>query len=268
MRVKKWPWWRIARELNRDGVRHVTQDEPWTRSWLKEWYRRHTARPDKARIRLTRRRMYRRIAVLYMLHREHEDRVQRVLHQLRQEFGHTPNGGTISRQWVSGVAAELGIRVAAPGRTWQAQARRRPRVRGDCVEGPRPCPWATCRHHPVRSFYASARRKYRAAGTRPRESDHYQVPPEWGPAIERGDFAVLPYTCTLDIIEEQGPADEREALFAAIPDLSAVGRLLGITRELARLEVRSAIRTIRLVDLDVAAFLQRGYDESKLKPKE
>jgi hypothetical protein len=23
----------------------------------------------------------------------------------------------------------------------------RPRVRGDCVDGPRPCPWVACRHH-------------------------------------------------------------------------------------------------------------------------
>jgi hypothetical protein len=23
----------------------------------------------------------------------------------------------------------------------------RPRTRGDCVDGPRPCPWASCRHH-------------------------------------------------------------------------------------------------------------------------
>lgn len=23
----------------------------------------------------------------------------------------------------------------------------RPRTRGDCINGPRPCPWASCRHH-------------------------------------------------------------------------------------------------------------------------
>lgn len=23
----------------------------------------------------------------------------------------------------------------------------RPRTRGDCVNGPRPCPWVSCRHH-------------------------------------------------------------------------------------------------------------------------
>ncbi len=25
--------------------------------------------------------------------------------------------------------------------------RLRPRTRGDCVDGPRPCPWHACRHH-------------------------------------------------------------------------------------------------------------------------
>ncbi len=28
-----------------------------------------------------------------------------------------------------------------------AAAADRPRTRGDCVEGPRPCPWISCRHH-------------------------------------------------------------------------------------------------------------------------
>jgi hypothetical protein len=30
----------------------------------------------------------------------------------------------------------------------------RPKTRGECVDGPRPCPWASCRHHLV---YAGAR---------------------------------------------------------------------------------------------------------------
>lgn len=32
-------------------------------------------------------------------------------------------------------------------RRLRAQFRTRPKIRGDCADGPRPCPWAACRFH-------------------------------------------------------------------------------------------------------------------------
>jgi hypothetical protein len=76
----------------------------------------------------------------------------------------------------------------------------RPRTRGDCVDGPRPCPWVSCRHHP---FFGEVR-------TKPR--------PAW-PGLEPDE---LPETCTLDV------ADRGESTLAAIGDL------LNLTRERVR----------------------------------
>ena len=104
---------------------------------------------------------------------------------------------------------------------------------------------------------ASAERSYRV------KDSPYQAPKEWGEAINRGDFSVLPYTCVLDTVEDRGPVAEKAALYAALPDGSAIGRALGITRELVRLDVNRALETIELVDEEVAGFLRRGYDVSK-----
>jgi hypothetical protein len=30
----------------------------------------------------------------------------------------------------------------------------RPRTRGDCIDGPRPCPWVDCRHHLLSEEYS------------------------------------------------------------------------------------------------------------------
>lgn len=41
----------------------------------------------------------------------------------------------------------LGLYVLADQSELAANDKLRPRTRGECVNGPRPCPWVSCRHH-------------------------------------------------------------------------------------------------------------------------
>lgn len=77
----------------------------------------------------------------------------------------------------------------------------RPRTRGDCVDGPRPCPWVGCRHH----LYLEVSR-------------HGSIQ-LLHPDLEPGE---LEDSCALDVAERQGIACE---------DAAAA---LGLTRERAR----------------------------------
>jgi len=85
----------------------------------------------------------------------------------------------------------------------------RPRTRGECVDGPRPCPWVSCRHHLA----------LEVRGLR---------------VVHRS--ATMGETCSLDI------ADRGEQL-----SLRTVGQLLGgLTRERARQLVVGALSSLRL----------------------
>lgn len=48
---------------------------------------------------------------------------------------------------VSRQALEKQAKQTGRARLSQRYDRDRPRTRKDCVDGPRPCPWAGCRHH-------------------------------------------------------------------------------------------------------------------------
>jgi hypothetical protein len=78
----------------------------------------------------------------------------------------------------------------------------RPKTRGDCVDGPRPCPWVGCRHHLyLEVSEATGRIKVAFPGAKP-----------WH----------LAESCSLDV------ADRGEHL------LRDVGLVLNLTRERAR----------------------------------
>lgn len=77
----------------------------------------------------------------------------------------------------------------------------RPRTRGECVEGPRPCPWVSCRHHLALDI--------RNNGTI--TLNH--------PGVELGD---LEETCALDVADRG--SQER----------AHIGRLLGVSDERVR----------------------------------
>lgn len=92
------------------------------------------------------------------------------------------------------------------------QAAERPKLREDCVDGPRPCPWVGCRHH----LYLDVREET--------GSIKFNFP----------DLAVEDMTratCSLDLAEEGGLS------------LEAVGAAMNLTRERARqIEVRTLRR--------------------------
>ena len=88
----------------------------------------------------------------------------------------------------------------------------RPMTRGECVDGPRPCPWVSCRHHLA-----------------------YEVSPAGGlkekfPGLE---LEQLPQTCSLDVADTGGMA------------LDGVGALLNVTQERVRQIERSALESFR-----------------------
>ena len=80
----------------------------------------------------------------------------------------------------------------------------RPQTRADCRDGPRPCPWASCRHH---------------LGLDVTEA---------GSLVVRA--APLSETCSLDVADRGGLT------------LDEVGRVLGLTRERVRqIEVKASV---------------------------
>jgi hypothetical protein len=92
---------------------------------------------------------------------------------------------------------------------------RRPKTRGDCVNGPRPCPWASCKHH-----------LYLDVG--PSGSIHLAYP-KVGPE----DFDKLPATCSLDLADQGGHTLEE----VAVP--------LNVTRERIRQLEAKLLRKLR-----------------------
>ena len=79
-----------------------------------------------------------------------------------------------------------------------------PKTRGDCVDGPRPCPWVRCRHHVVEVRFVHGR-----------TVDSFRVSHD-------GDLDQLSDTCTLDLAER------------GVCRLSDVANAMGVTRERIR----------------------------------
>lgn len=88
----------------------------------------------------------------------------------------------------------------------------RPRVRGDCADGPRPCPWAGCRHHLL-------------LDVTPAGSLQLNYP---GQEVEE-----LAESCALDVAERGGVT------------LEAVADALGVVRERVRQIEEDALRKLR-----------------------
>lgn len=87
----------------------------------------------------------------------------------------------------------------------------RPRTRGDCQDGPRPCPWVSCRHHLYADTLPSGNLKLNFPDKEPWELEH---------------------TCSLDIADDGGTS------------LEQVGVALNLVRERVR-----QIEVIALVKL-------------------
>jgi hypothetical protein len=91
----------------------------------------------------------------------------------------------------------------------------RPRTRGDCQDGPRPCPWVSCRHHLYADTLPSGNLKLNFPDKEPWELEH---------------------TCSLDVADDGGTS------------LEQVGVALNLVRERVR-----QIEVIALTKLGVTA---------------
>jgi hypothetical protein len=96
----------------------------------------------------------------------------------------------------------------------------RPKTRGDCRDGVRPCPWVSCRHHLALDIHASSKTRGRENSAR-------------GVKLYRGELEDMPHTCSLDA------ADEGER------GLHEIAALLGLTRERIRQISDVAISKLR-----------------------
>ncbi len=88
----------------------------------------------------------------------------------------------------------------------------RPKIRAHCVDGPRPCPFVSCRHH--LAFEVTA-----AGGLK---ANHPET-----------DLDDLADTCALDVADRGGVT------------LEEVGRRLNVTRERIRQEETKALRRLQ-----------------------
>lgn len=89
---------------------------------------------------------------------------------------------------------------------------RRPKTRGECVNGPRPCPWASCQYSLLVDLH------------------------EYKKQVKVIDLAPGAPTCALDVADT-GEARTQEE----------VGKLMGTTRQYVELIERNAVRKIRAV---------------------
>lgn len=102
----------------------------------------------------------------------------------------------------------------------------RPRRRSECVDGPRPCPWVSCRHH--LALEANPGGSLTIALALPSEGDHD------APRYDDGvDWDAMPETCALDV------ADRGEHT------LEEIGDILGVTRERVRQIADKALDAFR-----------------------
>lgn len=106
----------------------------------------------------------------------------------------------------------------------------RPRTRGDCARGPRPCPWISCRYHLVTLEVGGAGELIVERRRLLRKMTHAEVERATDELADQ--VAAMPTTCALDVI-------------ARNPDgatLEQIGEILGVTRERVRQIERKAMR--------------------------
>jgi hypothetical protein len=119
----------------------------------------------------------------------------------------------------------------------------RPRTRGECRAGPRPCPWIGCRYHLLIEVTPSGALQLAGAGTRGRpaalpSSAGSVVVEAWtDDAIEL--LEVMPYTCALDVAE-LGLARVVRRGRVALQPMHVVARAMLISERGARLAVTEA----------------------------
>lgn len=113
-----------------------------------------------------------------------------------------------------------------------------PLSRGDCADGPRPCPWLRCRHHLLIEDELIGRERLERT---PEWLPGHRVHPAArnAPTLEAA-LQALPESCALDVA---GRGDHT---------LGEVGRILGVSRERAR-----QLEAVALTKLRHAATVRR-----------
>lgn len=102
---------------------------------------------------------------------------------------------------------------------------KRPRTRGECVDGPRPCPWVSCRFHILVETI-----RYSPFGNKRDQKRFLEKLEE----LVEEDLLGMEDTCALDVADE-GPQT-----------LEAIGKMMGMTRERVRqIETQALLRARR-----------------------
>ena len=108
--------------------------------------------------------------------------------------------------------------VLPPGLPVDPDLPPRPRTRGDCVRGPRPCVFYSCRHHLGLEVN--------------QDTGHLKV------AIDPDDLDMVPETCSLDVADRAAAGE--------VVTCDAIGQLLGgVTRERVRQVEAQALRKLQ-----------------------
>jgi hypothetical protein len=94
----------------------------------------------------------------------------------------------------------------------------RPQTRGDCLQGPRPCPYVGCRHHTFLTVKENGLIQYTFPGK---------------------EFDELDETCSLDVADQVERGDRPKL------SLEQVGDLTNLTRERIHLIVLQGLEQIR-----------------------
>lgn len=132
----------------------------------------------------------------------------------------------------------------------------RPTTRGECCQGPRPCPWVSCRHHLLISVTTKGNRirlnapsQSRRPTLSPRASDA-EAEVFSDQAVEM--LAYMGESCALDVADEVAEA--------GIPiGKRRLGRLLRMTPNGALFEIDRAVRILRAaVDVDSGGHTHDG----------
>lgn len=105
----------------------------------------------------------------------------------------------------------------------------RPRTRGDCIDGPRPCPWATCR---------------------------YSLLPHWANEDGETPIDVLRHTCALDVADRAEGYIKDNVTPGDPGSLNAIAQVTNLTRERVRqvetIAVSKLLRGLKRAGIDGA----------------
>jgi len=136
--------------------------------------------------------------------------------------------------WTRPSAEAFYYRHVGKRYSWPGRPNKRPNSPEECLDGLRPCPFATCRGH-----MAHLHMRVDSHDTRP---ESYVMA-----AVEAGDFEGLE-TCVHDLVGARGAMTN-----------SQIAEELGVSREQVRRMVNSAMDSACETDPDIGERLRRWY---------